>query len=254
MKFLQVSIVPKTMWGKMILAAAVLALAVGCQQGGVPAEEGAEPMVGSASESTPESTASAPRAAAGQPASSQPAPPPAPPRPKTATFAEGTVLKVRTTTALSTNSHQAGDRFTATLEEPVVEGDWVIAPQGSTVDGVIVEADKGGRVQGVARLSVRLERLHTADGQEIEISTSTFAVDANTSKGKDAAKVAIGTGVGAAIGAIAGGGKGAGIGAAAGAGAGTGAVLATRGEPAVIGSEAVLQFELRSPVTISEKM
>jgi len=93
--------------------------------------------------------------------------------------------------------------------------------------------------------------LHTPDGQVYDIATNNVSVNATTSKTKDATKVAIGTGVGAAIGAIAGGGKGAAIGAATGAGAGTGVVLATRGDPAEIPSEAVLDFSLSSPVTVN---
>ena len=58
--------------------------------------------------------------------------------------------------------------------------------------------------------------------------------------------------MGAAIGAIVGGGKGAAIGAGAGAGAGTAAVVTTRGEAAVIGSESVLTFELAEPVRIQK--
>ena len=87
----------------------------------------------------------------------------------------------------------------------------------------------------------------------MDIATNTFTREADATKGKDAAKVAIGTGVGAAIGAITGGGKGAAIGAAAGGGAGTGVVLATHGDAAVIPSESVLTFALRAPLTIARK-
>jgi hypothetical protein len=107
-------------------------------------------------------------------------------------------------------------------------------------------------VKDRASLAIQLTRLHTASGRVVEISTSTITREAKATKGKDAAKIGIGSGVGAAIGAIAGGGKGAAIGAAAGAGAGTGVVLATRGEPAVIPSETVLNFALRAPVTVAE--
>jgi hypothetical protein len=77
-------------------------------------------------------------------------------------------------------------------------------------------------------------------------------LEAQTSRRDDAAKVGIATGIGAAVGAIAGGGKGAAIGAATGAGAGTGVVLATRGDAAEIASETVLNFQLTSPVTVTE--
>jgi hypothetical protein len=174
-------------------------------------------------------------------------------QPRSATLAAGTTLKVRTTTTLSTDSHKAGDTFMTTLMEPLAQGAWVIAPEGATVEGRIVEADKGGRVEGVARLTIALDRLHTADGQTVDISTHSMTFQAKTTKTKDATKVAIGTGIGAAVGAIAGGGKGAAIGAGAGAGAGTAVVLSTRGDAAEIGSETPLTFELQSAVTVAGK-
>ena len=167
------------------------------------------------------------------------------------TLPEGTPLAVRTTITLSTNTQVTGQTFTAHLEQPLLYSGREIAPKGAEVEGSIVEADKGGRMKDRASLSVQLTRLHTAGGQ-IDISTSTITREANATKGKDAAKIGIGSGIGAAIGAIAGGGKGAAIGAAAGAGAGTGAVLATHGDAAVIPSETVLDFALRSPVTVAE--
>ena len=237
-----------------LLLGAILSIALlGCQQATSPASEADEALesesTGSEAEEVLESEAPPVREATPSAARR----PSVPSQPHTVTLAEGTGLRVRTTSALSTDSHQAGESFTATLEEPLVEGNWVIASKGATVEGQIVEADKGGRVQGVALLTIQLARLHTADGQTVEIATNFFAVEAESTKGKDATKIAIGTGIGAAIGAIAGGGKGAGIGAATGAGAGTGVVLATRGDAAVIESETVLDFELRSPVTITER-
>jgi hypothetical protein len=93
--------------------------------------------------------------------------------------------------------------------------------------------------------------LQTAGGRKLDLATNSISIQASPTKGKDAAKIGIGSGVGAAIGAIAGGGKGAAIGAAAGAGAGTGVVLATTGDAAVIPSETVLVFTLRSPAMAS---
>ena len=159
--------------------------------------------------------------------------------------AEGARLQVRTTTTLSTKSHQAGDTFLATLEEPWVEGSRVIAPQGAQVEGRIVEADDGGRVKGVAWIAVQLVRLHTVSGHVAEIATNTLVMEANGTKAEDAAKIGVTSGIGAAVGALIGGGKGAVIGAATGAAAGTGVVLATHGDPAVIASETVLDFTLQ---------
>ncbi|MEX2302048.1 MAG: hypothetical protein WD733_14005 [Bryobacterales bacterium] len=170
----------------------------------------------------------------------------------TVTLPEGTQLTVRTTIALSTNTHQAGQMFSAHLEDPLVYGGRKIAAKGAQVEGKIIEADKGGRVKDLANLVVQLTGLHTTAGHLLEISTKSISRDASATKGKDAAKIGIGSGIGAAVGAIAGGGKGAAIGTAAGAGAGTGVVLATTGDPAVIPSETVLVFELRSAVLVAE--
>lgn len=235
--------------GVVGLAVSLVALQIGCQQSEEPTAESSQQTTAGSSAPTAKKT---PAGQPGSPAGSRTSAP-STPQPRAVTLAAGTALKVRTTNTLSTESHNMGDTFTAMLEEPLAEGAWVVAPKGSTVEGKIVEADKGGRVQGVAHLTVALDRLHTGDGEIVEITTKPITVEAKTTKGKDAAKVGIGAGIGTAIGAIAGGKKGAGIGAATGAGAGTAAVLATRGDAAEISSETVLNFELNSPVTVTEK-
>ena len=171
---------------------------------------------------------------------------------RTATFTAGTPIAIRTMTTLSTKTVQAGETFASSLEQPLVDGTWVIAPKGADVRGKVVESDPGGRVKGTARLAIRLTQLETADGQRIDIDSSVYAVQAKSSKKKDAVKVGIGSAIGAAIGAVAGGGGGAAKGAAVGAGAGGGAVVATRGDPAVIQGESVVRFKLRNDVTIAE--
>jgi hypothetical protein len=166
---------------------------------------------------------------------------------------EGRPLVVFTTTSLSTKTNKPGEKFTATLAEPIVDEDWVIAKKGARVEGVIVESDPGGKVKEVATMAVTIDSLTLADGRTVRLSASQVHREAKTTKGKDAKKIGIGAGVGAAIGAIAGGGKGAAIGAGVGGAAGTGAVLATRGDPAVIAAESRLTFTLRTPVTIVEQ-
>lgn len=179
------------------------------------------------------------------------APPPAPPR--VFTLAAGTPISVWTTSTISTKTAKAGDSFTGTLGQPIVDGDWVVAKKGATVSGTVVDADQGGRVKGVASLTLQVNRLTLADGSTIDLPTSKITRQAKSTKKKDALKVGVGAGIGAAIGAIAGGGKGAAIGAGAGAGAGGGYVLATKGDPAVIGSESQLTFRTTSPVKITKR-
>ena len=172
-----------------------------------------------------------------------------PPRVTSVTLPEGTALKVRTTTAISSKTMKTGDTFTATLMNDLVQDGVTVAPRGSTLRGRVVESDPGGRVKGKASISVGLTSLDV-DGNSIPLSTDTFAQEAASSTKKDALKVGIGSGLGAAIGAIAGGGKGAAIGAAAGGGAGGATVLATRGNPAIIASETPLTFHLTAPARV----
>lgn len=173
-----------------------------------------------------------------------------PPPPRVYTLDAGTPIRVRTTSTISTKSYASGQTFAATLAEPLVVEDKVIAPRGAGVLGRVVNSDPGGRVKGVASITLTLVKLETGDGQEIAIDTNNVGRQARTTKKKDATKIGIGAGVGAAIGALAGGGKGAAIGAASGGGAGTGVVLATRGEPAVVPAESLLTFRTQAPVDL----
>jgi len=169
------------------------------------------------------------------------------------TLPDGTEIVIRTSSRISTKTNQPGQSFVATLEQPLVEDDWVIARKGAEIEGIVTECDPGGRVQGVARLAVQLRKLSLADGRTLDIQTSVIRKQARTTKKKDAQKIGIGAGIGAAVGAIAGGGKGAAIGAAVGGGAGSGVVLASHGEPATIASETKLTFKLTDPVRIVEQ-
>jgi len=183
-----------------------------------------------------------------------PPPPPAPKVPRTVKLAEGTLIPVRLVERVSSETHQAGDSFLATLDQALVVDGLVIADKGSRVEGRVATSDKGGRVRGVAMIALELTRINTADGQKIAVRTASFEKEAEKETKKDAAKVGLGAGIGAAIGAIAGGGRGAAIGAAAGGAAGTGAVLGTRGEPAELAVETRISFRLSSAVSVTEKL
>jgi hypothetical protein len=174
--------------------------------------------------------------------------------PQTVTIPAGTLLSIRVDQTLSTKTNQTGDSFRATLDQPVVVDGFVIAERGARVEGRIVESDPGGRVKGVANLSLELVRLNSADGQRLRLQTEPFAKQAQQEKKRDAMKVGAAAGLGAAIGAIAGGGKGAAIGAGVGGAAGAGGVAATRGAPAEIPAETRMTFRLRDGITVTEKL
>jgi hypothetical protein len=177
-----------------------------------------------------------------------PAPPPVP---SALTIPEGTFITVRVNQLLSSDRNQAGDAFSATLQEPIVVNGVVVAEPGQTIGGRVVEAQKAGRVEGVARLGVQLTSLTLVDGQQLPIQTQLISRKGDTSVGRDVGAVAGTTALGAAIGAAAGWGRGAAIGAGAGLLVGTLGVLVTRGQPSVIYPEQVLTFRLQAPVTLT---
>jgi hypothetical protein len=193
--------------------------------------------------------------------SSLPPPPPepvAPPKlqrvPQTVTIAAGTLLPVRIDQTLSSERNESGDSFRATLDAPLVVDGYVIAERGARAQGRIVEIDRGGRVRGTASMTLELVSVTGSDGQRIKLETQSFARQAETSRGRDAAKVGAAAGIGAAIGAIAGGGKGAAIGAGIGGAAGAGGVMATRGGAAEVPAETRISFKLAQPVTVTEQL
>jgi hypothetical protein len=161
---------------------------------------------------------------------------------------------VRLAESLSSERVQAGDAFSATLDQPLVVEGFVIAERGARVQGKVISAEQAGRVKGLAQLSLQLTQLYTADGQRVPIQTEALVREGPKSVGSDAAKVGVAAGIGAAIGAIFGGGRGAGIGAGAGGAAGAGTVMATRGKPAVLPVETRLSFQIKDAVTVTEKL
>ena len=72
---------------------------------------------------------------------------------KRSSIAQSFPLRVRLTRTISTATAKTGERFIATLEEPLYEDGRLVARQGAEVEGVIAEADKGGRVSGVQRVT-----------------------------------------------------------------------------------------------------
>jgi len=183
-----------------------------------------------------------------------PAAPPAQPQPHTVTIPEGTSLAVRINEKLSTDHNYSGDTFRATLDAPLVVDGFIIADRGAKVLGKVVKAQKPGKFEGAAELSLALTEISTTDGQHLHVETNQSLRKGPSNTTQEAEKMGGGAALGAIIGAIAGGGRGAAIGAGAGGAAGTGAVLMGHGKPAVIDNETKLTFTLANPATITEHL
>jgi hypothetical protein len=182
----------------------------------------------------------------------KPKPSPVVEQPAPITLAAGTKITARMSSGLSTKTAASGQTFAAELSQPLVVDGREVFPKGTTVTGMVVDSNPGGRIKGVAHLSIRLTEIRPEGLAPVKIATNAPTFNAKSTKKKDGVMIGIASGVGAAIGAIAGGGKGAAIGAGAGAGAGTAGVLATRGDAAVLPAETVVTFSLRDPVTVTK--
>ena len=147
------------------------------------------------------------------------------------------------TTAQVSTAMSRGATFDAVLERDLVVDGTVIARRGALVTCVMTSSDPGGKVKGVASLTVGARAIDSVAGP-LAVKTSSYGAEARSTKGKDATRTGIATGAGALIGAIAGGGKGAAIGTSVGAGAGVGVSMATRGDAAIIPAETLIEFRL----------
>jgi hypothetical protein len=179
------------------------------------------------------------------------------------TVPEGTPLKVKLGTTISTFSSKVGDPFQAKVTEPVVLDGKTVIPVGATVEGRVTKVNEPRRIKGKPTIALFPEHLVMADGQRIMLNavlvdTDIRGADVNDEgqfKGSghdrnDQIEIAAGTGGGMLAGGLIGGGPGVLIGGAIGAGATTTHWLVQR-HSAVLPSGTGLVLELSRPMTMS---
>lgn len=147
----------------------------------------------------------------------------------------GTSLKIRLEETLSSKESRVGDRFTATILDPVRFNE-------GTVTGHISSIQKSGKIKGRTSMNLAFDSVRLSDGRSGTLHgyvTRVYGSDsgrADTEGGIESGsrtkqtvkRGAIGAGAGAVLGAIVGGGKGAAIGLILGGAGGAGS-LAVQG-------------------------
>lgn len=117
---------------------------------------------------------------------------------------EGTVIIVRTTTALESSTARQGQTFETVVADTVRVDNFNVIPAGSRIRGVIVAAQAATRQQSGA-IDVRFDRLTLRNGSSVALSgrlTSTDAAERRQIESDPNARVVLvggRTGVGAAI-------------------------------------------------------
>jgi hypothetical protein len=155
------------------------------------------------------------------------------PAPVVVTIPAGTSLSVNLSEPLSSEHAMPGDKIRATLKNPVIVGDRVVFPAGSTVEGRVsdVKAAKKGFKETGGALSVQFTRITAPDGHSASIGAG-FTKVATGSAGKKAGIIGGSAAGGALLGKVLG--KDAKGAALLGGAIGTAVAGSTKGKEAVI--------------------
>src|ERR687890_1341751 len=177
-----------------------------------------------------------------------------------------TVIRVRMDTELNSKTARTGDRFSATVTEPVYGGGSGVdvVPTGSKVWGRVTTVRRAGR-RTPGNISVSFNQVelptgarHTINGSLSSLQTDNVnsdnegTVSGKGNRKRDAVFIGGGAATGALIGAIAGGGKGAAIGAILGGGLGTGARVYEKEQDAEVKSGTEFGVILNQRVRLPE--
>jgi hypothetical protein len=168
------------------------------------------------------------------------------------TVPEETAIHVTLDQGISSNQNRPGDHFEATISEPVVLNDKTVIPQGTPVEGLVVDARPSGHLMGRAHLQLALESMQL-NGKTYDLKTSRSYRRGGNHKKRNWAWIGGGAGGGALVGAAAAGGKGALIGGPIGAGAGTAVAYFTGKKDIHLRPETRLEFRLNQPVIVDTK-
>jgi hypothetical protein len=185
---------------------------------------------------------------------------PRPPRP--GELPEGTTIRVRLLNRLSSASSEAGEGFKSKVASDVLQGDQVLIPAGTEIDGRVVEVSSG-HPAGHGSLRLRPETILLPDGARFQLHAYiTQATGSNTRIGsegavqpdsrmkRDGIEYGAAVGAGATTGAIVGGPVGALTGTLIGAGVVTAHLLISHPQ-AVLEPDTVLEFTLSEPLQMT---
>ncbi|MBI2683306.1 MAG: hypothetical protein HYX26_08860 [Acidobacteriales bacterium] len=198
------------------------------------------------------------------PAKSEVQPAPEAP-PNKAVIPAGTKVLLVMKNSVSSKNARPGDGVYLESTFPVVENGRVVIPAGTFVQGVVDEVRRSGRVKGRAELLMHFTTLIYPNGYTLSLPGSLNAangvenaqvkddegkLEAESTKGRDAATVATAAGTGGLIGGLSRGGKGAAIGGGIGAAVGILTTVFTRGEEVRLEPGTSVEMVLNRPVTV----
>lgn len=171
------------------------------------------------------------------------------PQPERLVVPAGTTVRVRLDQSLGTKFNRPGDRFSATLETPLIADGRAVVPAGAHVTGVVREAAPSGRLKGRAVLMLALNSVEI-HGRNFAIETTSVSRVSSRHRKHNLLWMGGGGGTGALIGGLAGGPVGLGIGLGAGTAAGLGGAVITGKKQVRVPAESTLNFRLSRSLTV----
>jgi hypothetical protein len=156
---------------------------------------------------------------------------------------------VRTIDAIDSSDSLAGDRFQASLDEPLTSEGNVLVARDAIVYGRLTQSKESGTFAGRSQLRLELTGIQV-NGKTVPVVTGEYGVNGRSRGASTARRTVGGAALGAIIGAVADGGQGAAIGAGVGAGAGAGSEIITGGDQVKVPSETLIDFTLQQDVSI----
>jgi hypothetical protein len=177
---------------------------------------------------------------------------PVQPAPARVSIPAGTTISVRTIDSIDSSRNHPGDRFEASLEEPLIVDGNVIVAKGAEVYGRLAESKESGTFSGRSQLRLELTGI-VVSGQTLPLVTGEYELSGKSRGASTAKRTVGGAAVGSIIGALAGGGEGAAIGAGVGAGVGAGSETITKGDQVKVPSESLIDFTLQQELSITPR-
>jgi hypothetical protein len=166
------------------------------------------------------------------------------------TIPQGTLLQLRSSESVSSKHAKDGEPVQFMVIRDVVVGGVLAIPRGATAHGVVTEVKKTGALGGSSELALKLTSLDLG-GQDYPLETGLFKIRGPNKAGHTVGSALTGGILGTMIGCAAGRGAGCAIGAGAGVAAGTAASAATPGPNVWIPAEALVEFHLNAPLTVT---
>ena len=164
---------------------------------------------------------------------------------------EGTRIRVRMETEVSSNVASAGDTFLVRTAEPVSNRGVMVLPKGAVIEARIIAARQAAIGGKDGALDVRFERLRLSRDDSLAMDARLAKPLKTGARGMFNVLAITGmTAAGALIGTSTGSRQGIAIGALIGAGAGTGTALLRRGQDVRIRTDEEFEIELRRELVL----